>query len=103
MIERAHMHGIKVFVATITPYTGSVYSSPAGEAIREAVNQWIRTSNQPDGVIDFDKVTRDPANPNTFPAAVGSTDHLHPDDPGYKLMGDSVDLKLFEKELVVTK
>ena len=63
----------------------------------------VRGSNQPDGVIDFDEVSRDPANSSTFRAAVGSTDRLHPDDFGYKLMGDSVDLKLFEKELVVTK
>ena len=97
MIERAHVHGIKVFVATITPYTGAAYSSPAGEGIREAVNQWIRTSNQPDGVIDFDKVTRDPENPTSFSVVAGSTDHLHPGDSGYKLMGDSIDLKLFVK------
>jgi lysophospholipase L1-like esterase len=97
MAERAHMYGIKVIGATITPYAGAAYASPAGEAMREAVNQWIRTSNQLDGVIDFDKVTRDPANPTAFSLIAGSTDHLHPGDSGYKLMGDSVDLKLFER------
>lgn len=97
MIERAHTHGIKVIGATITPYTGAAYASPAGEAIRETVNQWIRTSNQLDGFIDFDKITRDPANPTAFSLAAGSSDHLHPGDSGYKLMGDSIDLKLFEK------
>jgi lysophospholipase L1-like esterase len=97
MTERAHMHGIKVIGATITPYTGAAYASPAGEAIREAVNQWIRTSKQLDGVIDFDKVTHDPAQPTYFSVAAGSSDHLHPGDSGYKLMGDSIDLKLFEK------
>jgi lysophospholipase L1-like esterase len=97
MTERAHTHGIKVIGATITPYTGAAYASPAGEAIREAVNQWIRTSNLLDGVIDFDKVTRDPANSAVFSLTAGSADHLHPGDSGYKLMGDSVDLKLFEK------
>jgi lysophospholipase L1-like esterase len=97
MIERAHTHGIKVIGTTITPYTGAAYASPMGEAIREAINQWIRTTNQLDGVIDFDKVTRDTANPTVFSLTAGSSDHLHPGDSGYKLMGDFVDLKLFEK------
>ena len=95
LVTRAHTHGIKVFGATLTPYVGAGYSSHAGEAMREAINQWIRTTNELDGVIDFDKATRDPANPNTYSAAADSPDHLHPRDAGYKLMGDSIDLKLF--------
>jgi lysophospholipase L1-like esterase len=97
MAERAHAHGIKVIGATLTPYVGANYASPAGEAVREAINQWIRTTNQLDGFIDFDKITQDPANPGSFSDAVGSSDHLHPGDAGYKLMGSAIDLKLFEK------
>jgi lysophospholipase L1-like esterase len=97
MAERAHAHGIKVYGATLTPYVGATYSSPAGEAVREAINHWIRTTNELDGVIDFDKATQDPVNPTSFSAAAGSPDHLHPGDSGYKLMGDAIDLKLFEK------
>jgi lysophospholipase L1-like esterase len=63
--RQAHAHGIKVFGATITPYIGAGYASPAGEAMRQAVNQWIRTSTELDGVIDFDKSTSDPASPST--------------------------------------
>ncbi|GGA66498.1 hypothetical protein GCM10011507_17530 [Edaphobacter acidisoli] len=95
LATRAHTHGIKVYGATLTPYMGAKYSSPAGEKVREAVNQWIRTTNQLDGYIDFEKVTRDSANPPAFSDAAGSTDDLHPGDSGYKLMGDSIDLKLF--------
>jgi hypothetical protein len=65
--------------------------------MRAAINQWIRTTNQLDGVIDFDKVTRDPANPTAFLPADDSGDNLHPGDAGYKAMGDSIDLKLFKK------
>lgn len=97
MAERAHTHGIKVIGATLTPYTGAGYSSPEGEAMRQAINKWIRTTNQLDGVIDFDKATQDPANPAVFAAAADSGDHLHPADGGYKIMGDFIDLKLFEK------
>jgi lysophospholipase L1-like esterase len=97
MAERAHIHGIKVYIATVTPYTGAGYSSPAGEEVRQALNKWIRTTNQIDGFIDFDKATQDPSNPGTFLPAYDHGDHLHPSDPGYKAMGDAIDLKLFIK------
>jgi lysophospholipase L1-like esterase len=97
LATRAHTHGIKVYGATLTPFVGAKYQSPAGEEMRQAINKWIRTTNQLDGVIDFDKVTTDPANPGAFLPADDSGDHLHPGDAGYKAMGDSIDLKLFTK------
>ena len=98
MATRAHTHGIRVIGATLTPYVGAKYQSPGGEVMRQAVNQWIRTSNQLDGVIDFDKVTQDPANPTVFLPTYDSGDHLHPKDAGYKAMGEAIDLKLFEQK-----
>jgi len=95
LVTRAHQHGIKVFGATLTPYLPAGYSSPQGEQVRQAYNQWIRTSGVFDGVIDFDKITQDPAHPDTFLPAYDSGDHLHPGDAGYKAMGDAVDLSLF--------
>ena len=95
LTERAHMHGIKVIGATLTPYTGAKYASPAGEAMRQAVNKWIRTSSLLDGVIDFEKITQDPTNPGMYLPAYDHGDHLHPGDVGYKAMGDGIDLKLF--------
>ena len=95
MAERAHTHGIKVFGATLTPYMGAKYSSPAGEQMRQALNQWIRTSKLLDGFIDFEKATSDGANPPKFTESADSGDHLHPKDAGYKSMADSIDLKLF--------
>ncbi|HTF64938.1 MAG TPA: SGNH/GDSL hydrolase family protein [Edaphobacter sp.] len=97
LAARAHTHGIKVYGATLTPYVGAKYSSPAGEAMVQAVNRWIRTSNQLDGFIDFEKATQDPANPTAFLSAADSGDHLHPSDAGYKSMGNAIDLKLFTK------
>ncbi|MBW4038965.1 MAG: SGNH/GDSL hydrolase family protein [Acidobacteria bacterium] len=95
LARRAHTHGIKVFGATLTPYMGAGYSSPAGETIRQAVNQWIRTTPDLDGVIDFDHVTRDPSNPSVFASAFDSGDHLHPGVAGYQSMGEAINLKLF--------
>ncbi len=96
IIDRAHAHGVEVFGATLTPFLGAGYASPSGEAMRQTVNTWIRTSGRFDSVIDFDKVTGDPANPSVFSPVADSGDHLHPGDAGYKAMGDSIDLKLFQ-------
>ena len=96
LIERAHARGLKIYGATLTPYEGAAYYTPEGEAKRQALNEWIRTSGAYDGVVDFDKVTRDPASPSKFLPAFDSGDHLHPGDAGYKAMGDAVDLALFK-------
>lgn len=95
LVARAHAHGIRVYGATLTPYIGANYASPHGEEMREAENSWIRTSGVFDGVIDFDKITRDPSNPQVFAPAFDSGDHLHPNDAGYKAMADAIDLSLF--------
>ena len=95
LVERAHTHGILVIGATLTPYKGAGYYSDTGEAVRKAVNEWIRTSHTFDGVVDFDAAVRDPDHPGTFLPKYEHGDHLHPDDAGYKAMGDAIDLKLF--------
>jgi lysophospholipase L1-like esterase len=95
--DAAHLHGIKAYGATLTPYGGAGYSSDRGEQTREAVNDWIRNSGVFDGVVDFDKITQDPVNPTKFNPAYDSGDHLHPNDAGYKAMADGIDLKLFAK------
>ena len=97
LAARAHTHGIKVYGATLTPFVGAKYQSPAGEEMRQTINKWIRTTNQFDGVIDFDKVTTDPTHPGMFLPLDDSGDHLHPGDAGYKAMGESIDLNLFTR------
>jgi lysophospholipase L1-like esterase len=95
MILRAHAHGIAVIGCTLTPYHGAGYYTENGEAIRKAVNDWIRTSGAFDGVVDFEAAVRDPDHPDTFLPADDPGDHLHPNDTGYKVMGDAIDLKIF--------
>ena len=99
MIERAHERGLKIFGATLTPFEGTVfkgYFTAEKEVKRKAVNEWIRTSKAFDGVIDFDKAVRDPEHPDRVLPAYDSGDHLHPGDAGYKAMGETVDLQLFQ-------
>jgi lysophospholipase L1-like esterase len=85
--ERARAHGIVVYGCTLTPFGGAFYETPDGEAEREGVNQWIRTSGAFDAVLDFDKLTRDPHHRQQFLPAYDSGDHLHPGDAGYEVMG----------------
>jgi lysophospholipase L1-like esterase len=95
MVERAHMHGIQVAGCTLTPFGGAGYYTDAGEAIRSAVNGWIRTGGAFDAVVDFDAAVRDPDNPKEFRADLHAGDHLHPSDAGYAAMANAVDLSIF--------
>jgi lysophospholipase L1-like esterase len=96
IIERAHSHGIQVIGCTLTPYQGANYYRDHGEEVRSAVNAWIRTPGNFDGVVDFEAATRDADNPKKLRAAFDPGDHLHPNDAGYQAMADAIDLKLFK-------
>jgi lysophospholipase L1-like esterase len=95
LIERAHTFGIKVIGGTLPPYGGASSSRESGEAVREAVNNWIRTGGAYDGVIDFEAATRDRDNPKRLRPEYDPGDHLHLSDAGYQAMADAVDLSLF--------
>jgi lysophospholipase L1-like esterase len=95
IVARTHARGLKIFGATILPYRGHGAWTPTGEAKRVAVNQWIRTSEAFDGVVDFDSALRDPAAPNRLAPQYDSGDHLHPGPAGHEAMGNAVDLALF--------
>ena len=94
IIARAHEHGVRVIGATLTPYQGASYASAAGEAVRQALNTWIKTAGAFDGVIDFAPAVADAGDPLTFAKAYNDRDHLHPNDAGYKVMADAIDLKV---------
>jgi len=96
LIAQAHAAGVRIIGATILPCYGSGNYSPAGETIREGVNNWIRTSGAFDGVIDFDSVMRDPANPIALNPTYDSGDHLHPNAAGMQAMANSIDLSLLQ-------
>ena len=95
LIARAHEHGVLIFGCTLTPFQGSSYYTDAGEAVREAVNAYIRGSGEFDGLIDFDAALRNPSNPAQLLPLYDSGDHVHPNDTGYAVMAASVNLLLF--------
>jgi lysophospholipase L1-like esterase len=94
LIAQAHARGVRIFAATLPPFQGAGYYTPAGEATREAVNTWIRTSGAFDGVVDFDAVMRAPSDPLRLNPAYDSGDHLHPNDAGYQAMAGAVNLQM---------
>jgi lysophospholipase L1-like esterase len=99
MATKAKARGLRAYGATITPFGGSGYYSALHEQERQFVNAWIRTNSIFDGVIDFDAVVRDPADPTKFKAeyypGVNANDWLHLNTIGLKAMADSIDLNLF--------
>jgi lysophospholipase L1-like esterase len=92
IIARAHEHGIRVIGATLTPDKGARASTPKGEAVREGLNQWIKTGGEFDGVIDFAPSVADPADPLAIRLGFNLADHLHPNDIGYQSMANAIDL-----------
>ena len=104
-IKIAHHHGLRIIGATILPFEGCCLKSgedpppdwAARESKRQAVNVWIRSSGAFDGMIDFDRLMRDPQNPHRLNPAYDSGDHLHPGADGYHAMADSIDLGLLLK------
>jgi len=98
IVALAHTHGIRVIGCTLTPYERAGYYREGGEAVREAVNEWIRSGGAFDAVVDFDKATRDSADPKRFRAEFDPGDHLHPNDAGYQAMADAVDLTIFTRK-----
>ena len=98
IIVRARAQGLKVYGATLLPFGGNEgYDDPTGhrEAARQWVNNWIRTSGEFDAVIDFDRATRDSANPRQLLPAYDVGDHLHLNPTGYKKLADTVPARLF--------
>jgi len=96
IIARAHARGLLVYGATIAPYEGASYYRPEGNAVRQAVNDWIRSSGEFDAVLDFDAALRDPTKPTQMKDGLHSGDHLHGSDAGYRALAESIDLKLFQ-------
>lgn len=100
LVEQAHVRGVRVIGATVTPFEDALkgtplegHYSPRKEALRQLVNEWIRHSGAFDAVVDFDRLTRDEARPSRLRAEFDSGDHLHPGDAGYRAMADGIELR----------
>ncbi|MDR1883953.1 MAG: SGNH/GDSL hydrolase family protein [Prevotella sp.] len=97
MIGKAHAKGIKVYGATILPFARSFYDTPFRQQAWREVNEWIRTSGKFDAVIDFARLMES-SEPGVIHPDMHDSDHLHPNQAGYRKMGEFVDLGLFENK-----
>jgi lysophospholipase L1-like esterase len=102
-INMAHARGILAYGVPILPFGGSMYDKGDHEALRQKVNEWIRTSGRFDAIIDMDAAVRDPENPTKLLPAYDTGDHLHLNPAGYQKMAEAVDLDLFKLEKVVSQ
>ena len=104
LIARGHQKSVLVIGTTNPPFENSAFRGlVAGfytsdrEAVRQEVNDWIRSSGEFDGVVDFDAVLRDPSRRTQLLPAYDSGDHLHPNNAGSRVEGSAIPLSLFGK------
>jgi lysophospholipase L1-like esterase len=97
LIDRAHAAGLRILGGTLTPAEGTPipFYAPYDESKRVAINDFIRDGGAFDAVVDFAAAVTDPADPAHWRAGL-SADALHPNDAGAEVMGDAVDLSLFQ-------
>jgi lysophospholipase L1-like esterase len=102
LIGRAHRKGIRVIGTTNPPFENSAFEglvtafyTPTREAMRQKVNDWIRSSGEFDGVVDLDAVLRDPSHPTQLLPAYDSGDHLHPNNAGCIAEANAFPLEMF--------
>jgi lysophospholipase L1-like esterase len=101
IVARVKAKGIKIVGVTIIPRHAVVPDvadtgwNAEKSKIRNRVNEWIRKEAGFDAVLDFDRVMRDPANPEVMIQAYNCGDGVHPAPIGYLQMGKSVDLGVF--------
>ena len=97
---RGQSAGIKMIGGTLTPFWNETFLPGAWnarrEAVREAVNAWLREETAFDALVDFDRALRDPENALRMLPKYDCGDHLHPSDLGYRTMGDAIPLALFD-------
>ena len=95
-ISQARSYGYRVYIGTLLPIEGWRTYAPFREEMRNAFNNWIRTTDLIDGYVDFDKAVCNPANPSAFLPEYDSGDHLHPSAAGYKAMAEAVSREILE-------
>lgn len=95
-VKLARELGYKVYAATLLPIEGWRTYAPFRDEIRQAYNEFLRTTELVDGVIDFDKEMQDSENPKRLIAEYDSGDHLHPGVVGYKQMAMTIPVELLK-------
>jgi lysophospholipase L1-like esterase len=99
IIRRVRARGMAIIGVTMIP-RGQPESGPwtsRKEAERLAVNAWMRTEADFDGLIDFAELMKGGPLYNgteSIPQEF-NCDNVHPNAAGYRMLGESIDLDLF--------
>lgn len=96
--EKAHAQGMKLILGTLPPFKGALagtpmeetYWSPEKDALRRALNEWLRQATFHDGLVDFDLLLAAPGDDMRLNPEHDSGDHLHPGAEGNRVMAGAV-------------
>lgn len=94
-IQHARQLGLKVWSGTLLPIYGWRTYNEDRDVLRGQFNEWLRSSRDFDGCVDFDKAVCDPQHPAAFAPGFDSGDHLHPSESAYEAMANCVPEELF--------
>jgi lysophospholipase L1-like esterase len=101
MIDRGQASGLRVYGGTLNPvegypfpgfWTAALRGKTPGREPMDPNEQRLRR------VIDFEKLLRDPSHPSRLLTAYDAGDHVHPNDFGYRVMSDGIDLSLLRHD-----
>ena len=95
-VSYARENGIKIYSGTLLPIKGWRTYADFREKIRNEFNDYLRTSSDFNGCVDFDAAVRDPDDFSRFKDGYDSGDHLHPSMACYVKMANTV-----SKEILV--
>lgn len=86
IIEEMHKLGMKVYMGTLLPIGGWRTYEPFRDELRMKLNDWMKSFDEIEGCIDFDRAVQDIDRPSFMKTEYDSGDHLHPSPAGYKVM-----------------
>ena len=89
-VKHAREWGMKVWIGTLLPIYGWRTYAPFREEVKCKFNEWMRTSDEFDGCVDFDRALCDPSYPERFADGYDSGDHLHPSAAAYQRMAQEI-------------
>ena len=89
-VKHARELGMKVWIGTLLPIYGWRTYAPFREEVKCKFNEWMRTSDEFDGCVDFDRALCDPSYPERFADGYDSGDHLHPSAAAYQRMAQEI-------------
>lgn len=96
LVAELKQREIKIFCGTLLPREISGVYTQEREALRIAVNKWIRTSDIFDAVIDFEAMVIDDKDGIGMKKEYVLADGLHPDVAGGRVIAENIDLELFK-------